>query len=161
MIDFLLWLEGSALGHLMRDTGAWTYPVVNLLHIFGIGTLFGSVLIADLRLLGVWRHVPLAALTSPASRLAQIGCALAIATGVCLFATTASDYAGNPFLLIKFAAIGGALLNAILLYRATAWRARDGRALSPHEERQLAVHGGLSLACWITAVAAGRMIAYW
>ncbi len=32
---------------------------MNLVHILGISSLFGSVLVLDLRLLGVWRHVPL------------------------------------------------------------------------------------------------------
>jgi hypothetical protein len=42
-----------------------------------------------------------------------------------------------------------------------AWRERSARALLPREERQLAVAGGVSLVCWLTAVAAGRMIGYW
>ena len=53
MHDLLSWAEASALGHLMRESGAWTYAVVNLAHILGIATLFGSVLVLDLRLLGV------------------------------------------------------------------------------------------------------------
>ena len=46
----------------MRDSGVWTYGVVNLAHILGIAMLFGAIVVLDLRLLGVWRAVPLAAL---------------------------------------------------------------------------------------------------
>ena len=60
-----MWLEGSALGQLMRTAGVWSYGVVNLVHILGLSTLFGSVLVLDLRLLGAWRRVPLTALESP------------------------------------------------------------------------------------------------
>jgi hypothetical protein len=48
----MAWLEGSALGHVMRESGVWTYGIVNLVHILGVCCLFGSVLILDLRLIG-------------------------------------------------------------------------------------------------------------
>jgi hypothetical protein len=35
------------------------------------------------------------------------------------------------------------------------------RELGARERRQLAVFGGVSLASWLTAVACGRLIAYW
>ena len=50
----MTWLEGSALGHAMRDNGVWFYGIINLTHILGVATLFGSVAILDLRLLGFW-----------------------------------------------------------------------------------------------------------
>ena len=161
MYDFLTWLEKSALGHFMRESSLWTYPVVNLLHVVGISTLFGAVLILDLRLVGVWRRIPLASLSAPASRVAQIGFTLAAATGAGLLATKATDYIGNPYLFVKFPAIAAALVNAGLLYRTRAWRSHVQRALTPTEERHLAFAGGVSLACWLTAITAGRMIAYW
>ena len=48
----MAWLEGSALGHVMRDNGVWFYGIINLAHILGVAILFGSVVILDLRLLG-------------------------------------------------------------------------------------------------------------
>jgi hypothetical protein len=63
--------------------------------------------------------------------------------------------------LIKFPAIAIGFANAVLIRRSAAWRARGTRELSLQEQRQLAWMGGTSLACWLTAIAAGRMIAYW
>jgi hypothetical protein len=157
----MAWLEASALGHLMRESGPWTYSIVNLSHILGIGSLFGAVLILDLRLLGVWRHVPLTALTDTAAPIAAIGFGLAVTTGVGLLATKATEYVGNPFFYIKFPAIAIGFVNALLIRRSAAWRARHARALSPGEDRQLAWMGGVSLVSWLTAIVAGRMIAYW
>jgi hypothetical protein len=159
--DFMAWLEESTLGYLMRDAGLWVYPSVNLLHILGLGALFGAVVILDLRLLGCWARVPLSALSGPASRVAQAGFAVAATTGIGLLATKATDYVGNPYFLIKFPAIAVGLLNVVLLYRTAAWRAHLVRALSRSEERTLALMGGISLASWLTAITAGRMIAYW
>ena len=102
MHDLLSLAEASALGHLMRESGAWTYPVVNLAHILGIATLFGSVLVLDLRLLGFWRHIPLAAICDTAAPVAAFGFGLALVTGAGLLSTNATEYAGNPFLAVKF-----------------------------------------------------------
>jgi hypothetical protein len=157
----LVWLEGSALGQLMRASGVWAYGVVNLIHILGIATLFGSVLAFDLRLLGLWRRVPLAALERPTLTLAACGFVVAVASGVTLLSTNGSEYVGNPFLMLKFLAIGLGLANIVAAQFLPAWRAR---AVEPHGPRQrltLRVVGATSLACWLGAVVAGRMIGYW
>jgi len=158
---FLAWLEASAVGHLMRDHGVWTYSLVNLSHILGVSSLFGSVLILDLRLLGLWRRVPIAMIRGVAVPVARTGFAVAALTGVGLLATKATEYIGNPFMLIKFPAIAIALVNVAIISRSPAWQALAYREPSPPEERRLVIMGGVSLASWLTAVSAGRMIGYW
>jgi len=158
---FLAWLESSPLGHLMRDHGVWTYSLVNLSHILGVSSLFGSVLILDLRLLGVWHRVPIAMIRDVAVPVARTGFAVAATTGVGLLATKATEYIGNPFMLIKFPAIAIALVNVAIVSRSPAWQALSYREPSQPEEHRLAIMGGVSLLSWLTAVAAGRMIGYW
>ena len=158
---FMAWLEESFLGHAMRDTGVWTYAVVNLFHIIGVAILFGSILILDLRLLGAWKHIPLSALSKPAVTMAGTGFVIAAITGSGLLATTATEYVGNPFLIIKFVAIPLGLLNVLLVHYSESWKAHRIRSLSKAEEKRLARMGAVSLACWFTAVSAGRMIGYW
>src|SRR5215470_18063309 len=145
----------------MRESGPWTYAVVNLCHIIGVATLFGSVLLLDLRLLGVWRRVPLAPMTDAASTLAQYGFAIAATAGIGLLATKTTEYVGNPFVYIKFPAIAVALVNALAVRLSPAWRARRIRELTPAEHRQLALMGATSLVCWTIVISAGRLIAYW
>jgi hypothetical protein len=157
----MAWLEDSTLGHLMRDSGVWTYAVVNLAHILGIALLFGSIFVLDLRLLGVWQRIPLAYLARPTVVIAACGFALAALTGGGLLATKATDYIGNPFFPIKLAAIALGLLNIMLVRRLPAWKVRANPDLEPSQRRQLAWAGGVSLACWLTAISAGRLIAYW
>lgn len=161
LLEFLAWMQSSTLGVIMRESGPWTYGIVNLGHILGVSTLFGSILVLDLRLLGLWRRVPLAALSRATVPVAQVGFAIAAATGISLLSSNATAYIDNPFFVIKFPAIGLGLLNVSVLSRLPAWRARGERDLSSREHRHLAVMGGLSLACWLTAVSAGRMIGYW
>lgn len=157
----MAWLQGSLLGHAMRESGVWTYGVVNLIHILGVASLFGAVLVLDLRLLGVWKGISLAAITTPTVPIAATGFCVAATSGICLFATKATEYAGNPFLYIKFSAIALAIMNVIALNALSAWQAHRTRELSKREQSQLAAAGGLSLFCWLTAIMAGRMIGYW
>ena len=161
MRDFMTWLQTSAVGHFMRESGPWTYAIVNLSHILGVACLFGAIVILDLRLLGVWRRTPLTALADAAAPVAAVGFALAATSGIGLLATMATEYVGNPFVYIKFPAIAIGLINVLVLSRSPAWKARRTRELSQRENRQLAWMGGTSLACWLTAIGAGRMIAYW
>lgn len=149
------------MGHAMRESGVWTYAVVNLVHILGVSSLFGALLVLDLRLLGLWRNAALAAVSQAAAPVAAAGFAVAAVSGVFLLATKATEYSGNPFLYIKFPAIGLGLLNVMTLRRLAAWRQRKTRELSGRERSALAVMGGISLLCWLTAIGAGRMIAYW
>jgi hypothetical protein len=157
----LAWLEGSPLGHAIRSSGVWTYALLNLAHVLGISSLFGAVLALDLRLLGLWRRVPVGALARPVVPIAGAGFLLAVLSGACMLATNGTEYAGNPFLVLKFGAIGAGVLNVGIVSRLPAWRARDAEPPTPGGERQLAVAGAVSLVCWVIAVTAGRMIGYW
>jgi len=157
----MAWLQGSLLGHAMRESGVWTYGIVNLIHIRGVASLFGSVLVLDLRLLGVWRSIALPAISKPTVPIATAGFVVAAGSGVCLLATKATDYVGNPFLYIKFPAIGLGLLNVAVLNSLPGWRQPYQRELSSREQSKLALVGGISLFCWLAAISSGRMIGYW
>jgi hypothetical protein len=155
------WLEMSALGYAMRETGLWTYALVNLAHIFGISLLFGAIVVLDLRLLGVWRKIPLDLMARPTTVVAGTGFVIAILTGPALLATKATEYVGNPFLPIKLIAIVLGIINIAILHRLPAWKERANPDMGAAKRRQLAVAGSASLLCWISAISAARMIAYW
>jgi hypothetical protein len=123
--------------------------------------LFGSILVLDLRLLGWRRGVPLGSIATLTVPLAAAGFVVAALSGVCLLATHATDYDGNPFLLIKFPAVALGLVNAIAIGRLHAWRARNDVDCAPRERVLLRTLGGVSLLSWSTALGAGRMIGYW
>jgi hypothetical protein len=157
----MAWLQDSAIGHAMRESGVWTYGIVNLIHILGVASLFGSILVLDLRLLGVWSKVPVALIARPTIPVAATGFAVAATSGIGLLATKATEYVGNPFLYIKFPAIALGMVNVILLNSLSGWKDRNVRELSLREYRQLKFAGGFSLVSWLTAITAGRMIGYW
>ena len=161
MSSLLFWLQASPLGVFVRDSGVWTYAFLNLFHILGVSTLFGSILVLDLRLLGLRRTPAIGELSRFTIPISQIGFALAAGTGVMMLSTNGSDYIGNPFLPAKFGAIGAGLINVAIVSRLDAWRAARTRDLTCRERRVLAIAGGTSLLSWLTAVVCGRMIGYW
>ena len=127
---FLTWIERSALGETVRNLGVWAYGSINLAHILGIATLFGAILILDLRLIGWRRASSMNVIASATVPVAIAGFALTAASGVCLLATNGSEYIGNPFLPIKFAAIGLGLVNALLFTRTATWKSASRKAPS-------------------------------
>lgn len=140
----------------------WTYAILNLFHILGLSLLFGAIMLLDLRMLGLWRSIPLAGISRPAVPLAGLGFALALGSGICMLAVNATEYDGNPFMFyVKFPAIGLGVLNIVVLAQVPAWKEKDRRELSAREQGQLAVFGGISLLSWVTAIVGGRMIGYW
>lgn len=159
MAELAAWLEASALARLLR-AGVWLYPLVNVAHVVGVALLLGAVTVLDLRLAGLWRSVPLRAIAHPTVRVAAGGFGLAAASGAALLSVHARDYLANPMLYLKFSAIALAGINALAVHRSPAWTRpdHDGRQASA---RRLAMAGIGSLACWLVAVTAGRMIAYW
>jgi hypothetical protein len=150
------------LAGLLRNSGVWTYGLINLAHILGISTLFGAVLVLDLRLLGLWRSLSIAALARPTVPLAALGFVVAVLSGVAMLSFNATEYWGNPFLYLKLPLIAFGLLNVAVVQRLGAWRrAVAGDALTAGDGGVLALAGAVSLATWLAVVSCGRMIGYW
>jgi len=162
MLEVMAWLESSALGDFLRGLGIWTYGLLNLSHIIGISSLFGAVLLLDLKLLGLWRSIPAASLIRPTVPLAAFGFVLAAVSGIMMLSFNTTEYHGNPFLYVKLPVIVVGLVNVAIIQRLAAWRrAAAGLRPEPGDQRILAVFGSLSLLIWLTVISCGRMIGYW
>lgn len=141
-------LEGS-------DFGRWAagdiYPYANLVHLLGLVLLLGGIGLLDLRIIGAFRALPLAALSRALIPLAVAGFVLQALSGLVLFAADAVALAGSATFGWKLAAIALALANAALF-----------RMLLAEGEISAAARlmAAVSLAAWLTAAALGRMIAY-
>jgi hypothetical protein len=158
LADVAAWLEASLLARTLRS-GPWLYPLVNLAHVLGIALLVGAIAVLDLRLVGFWPGLPIAALARATVPVAGAGLALALATGPALLVVRATEYVANPFLWAKFGAVAVGIANLGALHAFAAWRHGGGETRPAR--RRLAFAGAVSLAAWLAAVSAGRMIAYW
>jgi hypothetical protein len=149
-------LQESALGHAMRSSPA-LYPAVEILHILGFVLLVGSIVALDLRLLGLGRMIaiqPLAQLLLPLSRF---GFVLAISMGFLLFSADAAHVVGNPAFRTKLLLIAAALINIVIAHVGPWRRLALWHGDAPGGAKMTAL---ASLLLWLSALCAGRLIAY-
>src|SRR2546428_11176071 len=118
----------------MREHGVWTYAVVNLTHILGVASLFGAVLVLDLRLLGFWRYIPLTAITGPVVPIAATGFPNPATSGTSLPATNGTQHVDNPFIYIKFPAIALRSLKVLTHHFLPPWKPQRTRLLRSSEQ---------------------------
>jgi hypothetical protein len=151
------WLGGWPGAVLLQRSGT-AYLLVNAAHILGIGLLVGAILPFDLRLLGLFRAVPLGVIGPFLSRAAAAGAALAIVTGLWLFTVKPGEYLANGAFLAKAALLALALANVALqhLGRGFARAVMDGVAV------RLAVRLSAlgSIVLWVSVLVAGRWIGF-
>ena len=141
-------LQDTGLSRTLRAS-LWLYPMVNTGHVVGIALLFGAIVPLDLRLLGVWRGVPVELLARPLVTVAVCGLTLALLTGSLLFATRPADYVVEPLFGLKLSLLAAAIANALLLRRTRHWPAGGTAARAA---------GALSIVLWLSVITAGRLI---
>ena len=150
-------LEASRLGVLMRSSFV-LYPIANLGHIFGLILFAGSVVVLDLRLLGLGRRgVDAAALSAALTPVMLTGLALMAITGTLLLSADARPLTTNPAFQAKAVLLALALANALLFrWLWTYLLPRWDEAAPGFARIQVAV----SLALWLMVATAGRLIGY-
>ena len=149
MASVLAQLEQSGLATWIRESGVlYGYPLILFLHTLGLSTVVGVGAAIDLRLLGVARAIPLASLDRVFGLL-WAGFALTAATGVLLFVSDATKHASNPAFFVKLVFVTGGVVTLVLV-----------RSRVFHGAQRGALFAAASLACWLVALTAGRLMAY-
>lgn len=152
-------LGDSAIGEWMRSN-VRAMPVVEALHVVAVALVLGTVLVVDLRLLGLpdWRR-PVTRVAGELLRLTWGGFGLAVITGVMMFTANAATYYGNTAFRLKLLALGLAGLNMAVFhlgaFRTVGTWDRDQRA--PNAARMAAA---LSILLWIGIIFLGRWIGF-
>jgi hypothetical protein len=144
----------------------WAWPLSETLHFIGLCLLIGMVGIYDLRVLGLGKGLPLAAL----KRLIPwgvFGFVLCVITGALFVGGMGANLVGDNgydvivrdvYLQLKLLFILLAGINLLAFYLTGAARAVD--ALGPNDDAPLGakVIAGTSLFLWLGVVVFGRLI---
>jgi hypothetical protein len=153
------YFEDSALADNIRENDL-LFPLIESVHVLSICLVVGSILVVDLRLLG------LASINRPVSRVANgilpltwSAFAIAVASGSLLFISNATKYLENGYFVAKILLICAAGLNMAVFHAISArdlpkWENEKTLPLSA----QLA--GGLSILLWVSVVTCGRWIGF-
>jgi hypothetical protein len=137
----------------------YAYATFEGIHLVGVAFFFGSLVLLDLRLLGLMPELPAGPVGRFLLRASLPAFSLLVVSGILLFVPSADRYASSPVFLLKLCAIAVGGVNA-LAFHLTAWRRVDvwGRAApTPWSARTTAV---VSVAVWVTVIAFGRWMGY-
>jgi hypothetical protein len=153
MYDFLLpickWLESTPWGIEVRSS-LWLYPYVQLIHFSGLSLWVGTIVLVDLRFLGLVRAQQTAGeFATQLMPWTWTGLAIAVTGGFLLFSATASTYLANAAFEVKIPLVlTGICYHYFLQGRQRKW----GRSLAIPTVAKLATFTELLL--WLSVVSA-------
>ena len=157
MHDFALWVESTRISKALFDI-TWLWPVCESLHFVGLCMLIGGAGFLDLRLLGLFRGVPLRDVKA-LMPWAIGGFAINATTGTLFLVMQPHLYLTSGVWWWKFAFIVVAGLNAAFFETRLA---KPALALDPNADmpRGLKIAGAVSLFSWFAVLYCGRMLPY-
>jgi hypothetical protein len=152
---FFQWCYDTGIGEYIRNS-SWLFPVIEAVHLLGFGLTLGSVLIVELRLLGVGlSRQPVSQLAANAQPWLLGGIILMFASGIPLFLSESIKAYYSFAFWVKMTS-----LFLVLLYTFTL-RRRITRADIVSERPRLARSLALmSLALWFGVAWGGRWIGF-
>ena len=151
-------LEGSGLGRAMRES-LWAYPAVETVHIIGLAIVYGSIVVVDLRLIGISRGLSAAKLARFALPWTLGAFLVVMLSGSLMFIAHAEDFLTNGVFMLKMGLILTAGVNAGLLH-AGAFRSVDTWDVGVLPPMGVRLAAALSILLWTCVIACGRLLAY-
>ena len=136
----------------------WGWPMAESIHFLGLSLLVGCIGLFDLRLLGMAKRIPIAALHKLIP-WGLFGFAINITTGSLFLLTEPDQYIYNPSFQFKVLFIMLAGANALTFYLTSYGRATkpDAPAEAPRSAKLIAA---ISLSLWIGVIVCGRLLTF-
>lgn len=154
-----LWVRATALHRFILDH-YWSWPTLETLHYIGLSTLIGTVGLFDLRVLGMAKAIPPAAL----HRLIPLGLAaygLNMLTGIAFFSAFPEQYFYNPSFWWKGTFMAVAAVNVAAFYLSSAFREVRTMPAGADAPPLAKLICGISLGCWVGVLICGRLITFY
>jgi len=136
------------------------FPLLESLHVLAIAIVFGTILIVDLRLVGLPAHRRSAQkLTAELLPFTWGAFVVAVITGSLLFVSNPVAYANNTEFLLKLVLIAIAGLNMVWFHSTTHRRIAEWDEDMP-PPTAARVSGAMSLVLWTSVIVLGRWIGF-
>ena len=151
-----LWPRAAAIGAAFVVDNPWVWPICEIFHFVGLCLLFGVVLMVNLRMLGVIRHVSFAEV----HRLipwAMVGLGINIVTGMLFFLAVPDQYTQNTAFSYK---MGLMLVGIVTLFYPTIFE--EVRSLKPEADAPVTakIIAAGSICVWVAVIFYGRFLPY-
>lgn len=157
--NFCSWLEQTPLSMTIQ-TNTWIVPAVQTVHILAIAAVLSSILMIDLRLLGVrGRDQPLARVSERFRPVIWWTLPILLATGMVLIIGEPIRSLLNPVFQLKMVLLITAII-VTLSYQVPLGRDPLFWELTSGRRGAVRIIAVLSLLLWMSIVFAGRWIAY-
>lgn len=156
LLPFFEWAETSFLGYIGKTYGGVYATFGQSLHLMSLAVLGGSVLITDLRLLGViMKDVPSEIVADQAHKWFRISLVSILATGIFMAAAVAQRMYYNDFFWAKMSAL---LVGIIFVFAIKRPLLKGSHAdIQPWLLKLVAV---ASILIWFSVAATGRWIGF-
>jgi hypothetical protein len=157
--ELIGYLENSGLADNIRENDV-LFPLIESVHVLAICLVVGSILVVDLRLLGLASvHRSVSRVTRGILPLTWCAFVVAVASGGLMFISNATKYLGNGYFIAKLLLIGAAGVNMAIFHAISA---RDLPRWENQARLPLAARtaGALSILVWVAVVACGRWIGF-
>ena len=155
---FIHAVEHSGIGEWMRSN-VLAMPWVNAAHVLCVTLVFGSVLVVDLRLLGLLdRGRTVTGISREMLRLTWAAFAGAAVSGALFFSANATTYWFNTAFRFKMLAIVLAGINMLVFQTATFRSVAAWDRNTPPRAAKIA--GALSILIWVSVIVLGRVIGF-
>ena len=156
---FLKSLEDSGLATSLRGS-LYYFPFIESVHVMALALVFGSILVVDLRALGIASTSrSFTRLSTELLRITWGAFALSALTGSLMFVTNARVYAHNTAFQVKMVLLALAGLNMVI-FHLTAGRTVAGWDQATAAPKAGRITAAASLALWLGIILAGRVIGF-
>ena len=152
-------IQNSGLASGIRNS-LYDFPLLEATHVIALTLVFGTIMIVDLRMLGVAgteRHYD--RVSADVLKWTWIAFGIALLTGTLMFVSNAKVYVNNNFFRAKFAVMLLAGLNMLVFQLTTAKRGSEwgGDQRAPLRGR---VAAALSIGLWLCVIVLGRAVGF-
>ena len=155
LLAFFQWCEQSAIGDAIRRS-SWLFPVIEAVHLLGLGLIGGAVLVVDLRLLGLGlRRQSVSQLARDAQPWLIGSLILMIITGTLLFLSEAIKCYYHPAFWMKMTSLFLAIVFTFTVQRKVTMADED--RVSPLGSKVVAL---VSVLLWSGVGIGGRWIGF-
>ncbi len=153
LFNFFDQLEQSFIGEAIRNS-IWMFPVIEAFHLIGLAILGGSILVGDLRLLGLLlSSKPINYVISQTTLILKLGLLILVSTGIPLFLSEAIKCYYSRAFWIKMSALMIGLVFLFCIRNPVGLSTVEGNA-------KVKLIGFISISLWAIVAGSGRWIGF-